>query len=71
MFREGLGRKFFACMFMQITNIILVAFKFIDSGDFTTMTIGVFGAFVLGNMGSKFAAGVDLSIKPKKVKKVQ
>lgn len=53
------GRKFFACMFMQITNIFLLYITAIPADDFKAMTVGVFGMYVLGNVGEHYTNKKD------------
>ena len=64
MFKDGVGRKFVACMFMQATNSLLLYVNCLDSEDFKIMTIGVFGAYVLGNVGQRYVESINKKETP-------
>ncbi len=63
-FKDGIGRKFFFCLLMQLLHTLLLAVAILPVANYVTLTVFIMAGYVGGNIGSK----VVKQMKPKAVK---
>lgn len=53
LFKDGLGRKFIACMYFQTAMFLLLAVEKLPVQSFEFLTLVIFGGYVGGNIGQR------------------
>jgi hypothetical protein len=47
------GRKFILCLVTEVLTAILVWYKAVDQGAYTTITLAIIGGYITGNVMQK------------------